>query len=53
MCSLGCLIATNANTIIAIVAVLGGFFTALYFIATIFIFIQTKKSADAAKQSCG
>lgn len=51
MCCLWCLIATNANIIIAIAAVLGTFFTALYLITTIFIFIQTKKSADAAKQS--
>ncbi len=51
MCCLWCLIATNANTIIAIAAVLGTFFTALYLITTIFIFIQTKKSAGAAEKS--
>jgi hypothetical protein len=48
---LWCWIIANAQAITAIAAVIGALFTALYLIATILIFNEARKSADAAKKS--
>jgi hypothetical protein len=44
-------ITANAQAVTAIAAVIGALFTGLYLIATILIFNEARKSADAAKKS--
>jgi hypothetical protein len=51
MAYIWCWIIANAQAITAIAAVIGALFTALYLIATILIFIEARKSADASKRS--
>jgi hypothetical protein len=48
---LWCWISANTQAITATAAVFGALFTALYLFATILIFLQTKKSADAAAKA--
>jgi hypothetical protein len=48
---LWCWITANAQAITAIAAAIGALFTGLYLIATILIFNEARKSADAAQES--